>query len=93
MFLALNNQSSVQQIHVDSCDDPIAEENDLLKLEVKRLELEMIKLQGKALGQPTQDNHDHVANKLESGQTSLDLSRNKNTSLLITRDKRRSRRT
>jgi hypothetical protein len=47
-----SQQSSVEQIHVDSCDDLIAEENDLLKLEVKRLELEMIKLQEKALGQP-----------------------------------------
>jgi hypothetical protein len=29
----------------------------------------MIKLQGKALKQPTQDNHDHMVNKLESGKT------------------------
>jgi hypothetical protein len=29
----------------------------------------MIKLQGKALGQPTQDNHGHMVNKLESGTT------------------------
>jgi hypothetical protein len=29
----------------------------------------MIKLQGKALGQPTQDNCDHMVNKLESGTT------------------------
>jgi hypothetical protein len=46
--------------------DLIAEENDLLKLEVKRLEHEMIKSQGNALGQPTQDNRDHMVNKLES---------------------------
>jgi hypothetical protein len=64
-----SQQSSVEQIHVDSCDDLIAEENDILKLEVRRLELEMIKLQGKALRQPTQDNHDHIVNKLESGTT------------------------
>jgi hypothetical protein len=64
-----SQQSSVEQIYVDSCDDLIAEENDLLKLEVKRLELEMIKLQGKALEQPTQDNRDHIVNKLESGTT------------------------
>jgi hypothetical protein len=60
-----SQQSSIEQIYVDSCDDLIAEENDLLKLEVKRLELEMMKLQGKALGQPTQDNRDHMVNKLE----------------------------
>jgi hypothetical protein len=64
-----SQQSSVEQIHVDSCDVLIDEENDLLKLEVKRLELEMIKFQGKALGQPTQDNRDHMMNKLESGTT------------------------
>jgi hypothetical protein len=64
-----SQQSSVERIHVDSCDDLVAEENDLLKLEVKRLELEMIKLQGKALGQPTQDNRDHMMNKLELGTT------------------------
>jgi hypothetical protein len=64
-----SQQSSVEQIYVDSCNDLIAKENDLLKLEVKRLELEMIKLQGKALGQPTQDNCDHMVNKLESGTT------------------------
>jgi hypothetical protein len=29
----------------------------------------MIKLQGKALGQRTQDNRDHMVNKLESGTT------------------------
>jgi hypothetical protein len=64
-----SQQSSVEKFHVDSCDDPIAEENDLLKLEVKRLQLEMIKLERKALGQPTQDNRDHMVNKLESGTT------------------------
>jgi hypothetical protein len=30
-----SQQSSVEQIHVNSCDDLIAEENDLLKVEVK----------------------------------------------------------
>jgi hypothetical protein len=32
-----NPQSNVEQINVDSCDNLIAEENDTLKLEVKRL--------------------------------------------------------
>jgi hypothetical protein len=31
-----SQQLSVEQINVDSCDDLIAEENDLLKLEVKK---------------------------------------------------------
>jgi hypothetical protein len=32
---------------------------------VQRLESEMVKLKGKTLGQPTQDNRDHMVNKLE----------------------------
>jgi hypothetical protein len=64
-----SQQSNIERINVDSCDDLIAEENDLLKLEVKRHEREMVKLQGKGLGQPTQDNRDHMMNKLESGTT------------------------
>jgi hypothetical protein len=64
-----SQQSSVEQIHVESCDDFIAQENDQIKLEVRRLGLEMIKLEGNALGQPTQDNHDHMVNTLESGTT------------------------
>jgi hypothetical protein len=34
----------------------------------------MVKLQGKALGQPTQDNCDHMVKKLESGATVTRLS-------------------
>jgi hypothetical protein len=48
-----SQQSSIEQINVDSCDDLIDEENDLLKLEVQRLECERVKLKGKNLGQPT----------------------------------------
>jgi hypothetical protein len=69
VYRSQSQQSSVEKIHVYSCDDLIAEENDLLKLEVRRLELEMIKLQGKALGQPTQDHRDYMVNKFESGTT------------------------
>jgi hypothetical protein len=59
-----SQQSSVEQINIDSCDDLIAEENDLLKLEVQRLESEVVKLKGKTLAQPTQDNRDHMVNKI-----------------------------
>jgi hypothetical protein len=58
-------QSSVEQIHVDSCDDLITQENDLLKLEVQILKNEMVELKRKTLGQPTQNNRDHMVNKLE----------------------------
>jgi hypothetical protein len=36
---------------------------------VQRLESEMVILKGKTLGQPTQDNRDHMVNKLEVGTT------------------------
>jgi hypothetical protein len=60
-----NQWSNIKQINVDSCDDLIAEENDLLKLEVQRLESEIVKLKGKTQRQPTQDNCDHMVNKVE----------------------------
>jgi hypothetical protein len=69
-----SQQSSVKQINVDSCDDLIAKENDLLKLEVQRLEREMVKLKGKTPAQPTQDNRAHMVNKLELGTTVTRLS-------------------
>jgi hypothetical protein len=62
-------QSSVEKIHVESCEDIIAQENDQLKLEVRRLKLEMVKLEGKPLRQPTQDNRDHMVNTLDSRTT------------------------
>jgi hypothetical protein len=64
-----SQQSSVEQINVDSCDDLIPKENDRLKLEVQRLESEVVKFKGKTLGQPTQDNHDHMVNKLKLRKT------------------------
>jgi hypothetical protein len=60
-----SQQSNVEQINIDSCDDLIDEENDLLKLQVQRHESEMVKLKGKTLGKPTKDNHNHMVNKLE----------------------------
>jgi hypothetical protein len=41
-------QSNIEQINVDSCDDLIAEENDTLKLEVKRLEQKVKMLEKQA---------------------------------------------
>jgi hypothetical protein len=50
-----SQQSSVEQIHVESCDDFLAQE--------------IVKLEGKTLVQPTQDCCDHMVNKLELGTT------------------------
>jgi hypothetical protein len=36
--------SNVEQVIVESCDEAIGKENDKLRIEVKRLELEMNKL-------------------------------------------------
>jgi hypothetical protein len=69
-----SQQSSVKKIYVESCNNFIAQENDQHKLEVRSLELEMIKLEAKALEQPTQDNHKHMVNKFESGTTVTRLS-------------------
>jgi hypothetical protein len=60
-------QSNIEQINVGSCDDLIAEENDTLKLEVKRLEQKVKMLEKQAKVRPPQDNHRNMVNKLEKG--------------------------
>jgi cell division protein FtsB len=39
-----NNKASTSQVSVETCDDQIAQENDHLKREVKKIELEVNKL-------------------------------------------------
>jgi hypothetical protein len=53
----------------ESCDEAIGNENDNLKLEVKRLQqkINMLKKQSKV--QPSQDNRRNMVNKLEKGRT------------------------
>jgi hypothetical protein len=50
---------------VEACDNPIAQENDHFKREVKKIELEVNKLKKQAKVQPPQDNHSNVVKKLE----------------------------
>ncbi len=52
-----------------TCDEQIAQENDHLKREVKKLELEVNKLKKQAKVQPPQDNRSNVVKKLEKGKT------------------------
>jgi hypothetical protein len=56
---------------VETCDETIGQENDHLKREVKKLELELkvntLKKQAKV--QPPQDNHYKMVKKLEKGKT------------------------
>jgi hypothetical protein len=64
-----NDKASTNQVSVETCEDPIAQENDHLKREVKKLELEVNKLKKQAKVQPPQDNQSNVVKKLEKGKT------------------------
>ena len=59
------SQSSIKQVFVESCDDFIAQENEDLMCEVKRLKEEVIKLKGKEQVRPSQDSRDPVVKKLK----------------------------
>jgi cell division protein FtsB len=64
-----NDKDSTSQVSVKTCDDQIAQENDYLKREVKKFELEVNKLKKQAKVQPSQDNRINVVRKLEKGKT------------------------
>jgi hypothetical protein len=64
-----NDKASTSQVSVEICDDQIAQENDHLKREVKKLELEVNKLKKQPKVQPSQDNRNNVVKKLEKGKT------------------------
>jgi hypothetical protein len=64
-----NDKASISQVSVETCDNQIAQENDHLKREVKKLELEVNKLKKQLKVQPPQDNHRNVVKKLEKGKT------------------------
>jgi cell division protein FtsB len=54
---------------VETCDDAIGKENDHLKREVKKLELEVNKLRKQAKVQPPRDNRSNMVKKLEKRRT------------------------
>jgi cell division protein FtsB len=54
---------------VESCDEAIGKENDHLKSEVKRLELEVNKLKKQDKVQHSQNNRRNMMKKLEKGTT------------------------
>jgi hypothetical protein len=54
---------------VEYCDEAIDKENDHLKREVKKHELEVNKLKKQTKVQPPHDNHSDRVNKLEKGRT------------------------
>jgi hypothetical protein len=59
-----NNGASTSQVSVETCDEQIAQENDHLKREVKKLEHEVNKLKKQAKVQPPQDNRNNLVKKL-----------------------------
>jgi hypothetical protein len=54
---------------VESCNEAIRKENDHLKREVKKLDLQVNKLKKQAKVQPPQYNRSNMVNKLEKGRT------------------------
>jgi hypothetical protein len=62
-----NNEAFTSQVSVETCDEQIAQENDHLKLEVKRIEQMVSKFVKQAKVRPSQDNRRNVVNKLEKG--------------------------
>jgi hypothetical protein len=66
---AQSQHSNVEQVLVQTCDDAICKQNDHLKREVKKLELEVNKLKKQTKVQPPQDSHRNTVKKLEKGRT------------------------
>jgi hypothetical protein len=64
-----SDKASTSQVSVETCDDLIDQENDHLKREVKKLELEVNKMKKQAKVQPPQDNRSNVVKKLKKGKT------------------------
>jgi hypothetical protein len=58
---------------VETCDETITQENEQLKREVKKLELELNKLQKQTKVQPLQDNRINMVKKLEKEKTAPKL--------------------
>jgi hypothetical protein len=53
---------------LETCDEQITQENDHLKREVKKLELEVSKLKKQPKVQPDQDNRNNMVKNLEKGK-------------------------
>jgi hypothetical protein len=60
-------------VSVKTCYDQIAQENDHLKREAKKVELEVNKLKKQGKVQPPQDNCNNMVKKLEKGKITLKI--------------------
>jgi hypothetical protein len=65
ILCAQSQYSNVEQVLVKTCDDAIGKENDHLKRQVKKLELEVNKLKKQTKVQHPQDNRSNMLKKLE----------------------------
>jgi hypothetical protein len=70
---AKSQNSNIEQVLVEICDDDIGKENGHLKREVKKLELEVNKLMKQTKVQPLQDNRSNMVKKLEKGRTAPNI--------------------
>jgi hypothetical protein len=68
-----NDKASTSQVSMETCDDLIAQENNHLKREVKKLELKVNKLKKQAKVQPPQDNRSNAVKKLKKRQTAPNI--------------------
>jgi hypothetical protein len=59
-----NNESFTSQVNVETCDEKVAQENNQLKLEVKRLEKMVSELVKQAKVRTHQDSRKNMVNKL-----------------------------
>jgi hypothetical protein len=73
VLCAQSQHFNVEQVLVEICDDAIGKENNHLKREVKKLELEVNKLKKQTKMQPPQDNHSNMVKKLEKGRTTPNI--------------------
>jgi hypothetical protein len=65
--LSNNNEASTSQVSMVTCDEAIAQENDQLKLEFKKLEKMVSELVKQAKVRPSQDNRRNMVNKPKKG--------------------------
>jgi hypothetical protein len=68
-----NNEVSTSQVSVKICDEQIVQENDHLKREVKKLELEVNKLKKQGKVQHPQDNRNNIVKKSEKGKIAANI--------------------
>jgi hypothetical protein len=89
--LSQARQSSIEHVLVESCDDPIAKENDKLKQEVEKLQKDLYVLKEKSKVQPSQDNRESMVKKLEKGSTATRSTPQQHTMTHKKKFKKRSR--